>query len=136
MTDYFFDSSGLVKRYIKEVGNLWVTQVIEDRPNNRILVARITETESNSAFARLVREKIWTNAEATLQRKQLRKHFRHEYSVIGITIEVVQQAINSYICIPCVHMMRFSCLVQPYPILNLFNNSNHHSFLFQAINVC
>jgi len=94
MNHYFFDSRGRVKRYIKEVGNQWVTGILEDKSNNRILVARITEAESNSAFARLVREKIWTSAEANLQQKQLKKHFRHEYRVISVTVLVVQQAIE------------------------------------------
>ena len=45
MTPYFFDSSSLVKRYIKETGTAWVIDKFRPHSHNQIFVAEITLVE-------------------------------------------------------------------------------------------
>jgi uncharacterized protein len=54
MTDYYFDTSALVKRYLVETGTLWVRSLFAAR--NDLIMARITHAELASTFARRVRE--------------------------------------------------------------------------------
>ena len=51
MSDYFFDTSALVKRYLTEMGSQWVHQVIA-QTNHRIYISRLTETEVSAALTR------------------------------------------------------------------------------------
>jgi hypothetical protein len=39
---YFFDSSGIVKRYINEIGSAWVTSLVDPATGNPIHLASIT----------------------------------------------------------------------------------------------
>ncbi len=52
MSLYFFDTSGLAKRYISEVGSAWVIKTCARASGNRILIAEITAVEIISAMVR------------------------------------------------------------------------------------
>ena len=52
MQAYFFDSSALVKRYIRETGTAWVVNIFRQRPKNQIYVAEVTLPEVVSALTR------------------------------------------------------------------------------------
>jgi predicted nucleic acid-binding protein len=52
MAAYFFDSSALVKRYVREPGTTWVIQLLDPTAGNKIHVARITGAEVVSAITR------------------------------------------------------------------------------------
>lgn len=52
MQDYFLDSSALAKRYVREIGTAWVTQILHPTAGNAIHLARITGVEVVSAIAR------------------------------------------------------------------------------------
>ena len=45
---YFFDSSGLVKRYVQETGTAWVRRLTSHNPSTIIYVVRITAVEVTS----------------------------------------------------------------------------------------
>lgn len=49
MTAYFFDSSALVKRYVRETGTTWVIGILRS-PANSIYVAQIAEVEVAAVF--------------------------------------------------------------------------------------
>lgn len=51
MTDYFLDSSALVKRYATEPGSAWVQRVTESVADSSILLAEITLAEVSAALA-------------------------------------------------------------------------------------
>lgn len=55
MSVLFFDSSGLVKRYIIETGTVWVINQLRLSVANDIFIANITGIEVASAIARRVR---------------------------------------------------------------------------------
>ena len=52
MATYFFDSSALVKRYVKETGTTWVTNLIDPVARHEIYIARIAGVEVVSAIKR------------------------------------------------------------------------------------
>jgi uncharacterized protein len=60
MPFYQCDSSGLVKRYVDEVGSDWVRAIVVPASANIVSIADITRAEVTSAFARRTREGIIT----------------------------------------------------------------------------
>ena len=55
MAVYYFDSSGLVKRYRSEIGSAWVMGLTAPASQHAIYVARITGVEVVSAITRAVK---------------------------------------------------------------------------------
>ena len=51
MTDYYLDSSALVKRYSDESGSLWIRQITDPQAQHTILLAEITLAEVAAALA-------------------------------------------------------------------------------------
>jgi predicted nucleic acid-binding protein len=60
MPFYQCDSSGLVKRYIDEVGSDWVRAIVDPATANTVSIADITRAEVTSALARRAREGVIT----------------------------------------------------------------------------
>lgn len=52
MDSYFLDSSGVVKRYVPEVGSAWVRAITARGSGNDLILARVTEVEVVSALVR------------------------------------------------------------------------------------
>jgi len=55
MTQYFLDSSALIKRYIVEPGTTWVRSIIQRSSGNTVIIAQITQIEIVSGASRRVR---------------------------------------------------------------------------------
>jgi len=51
VTDYFLDSSAVVKRYADEAGSTWIRQLTGPQAQNTILLAEITLAEVAAALA-------------------------------------------------------------------------------------
>ncbi len=49
---YFFDSSGIVKNYVSEIGTNWVKTIFNSVATDVIYVVSIAEVETIFAFAR------------------------------------------------------------------------------------
>ena len=56
MPFYQCDASGLVKRYVDEVGSDWVRAIVAPASANIVSIADITRAEVTSALARRARE--------------------------------------------------------------------------------
>jgi len=52
MPSFFFDTSGLVKKYIRELGTNWVMQTLNPSRNHRIYVAPTTCVELHATLKR------------------------------------------------------------------------------------
>jgi predicted nucleic acid-binding protein len=52
MTAYFFDSSAVVKLYVKEAGTAWLKSLTAQHMQNSFFIARMTDVEVVSALAR------------------------------------------------------------------------------------
>ena len=62
MPRYFLDSSALVKRYHHETGSA-VVDALFDASDNRLIISKLAIVETQSAFARLVREGVLTSSD-------------------------------------------------------------------------
>jgi uncharacterized protein len=82
---YFIDSSGLVKRYVQEVGTLWVRGITRHSPSTAIYIARITAVEVTSAVARRRKGRTLTSVKASSILHRFRQHLAGRYTVIEIT---------------------------------------------------
>ena len=94
MAIYFFDSSGIVKRYVEEKGTPWVLGITKPETQNRIYLARIAGVEVVSA---LTRQKVSGNLSettATTAVSQFRHDFAHQYRLIEITLTLVERAMT------------------------------------------
>lgn len=94
MADYFFDSSGLVKRYVNETGSVWVENTTVSTSGNAIFVANITGVEVVSAIARRVRGGRLSNADAVSAISSLENDLIAEYLLTDISFAVVKSAMS------------------------------------------
>jgi len=94
MDVYFFDSSGLVKRYIVETGSKWVIGLLKPSANNLIFIAPMTGVEVVSAIAR--RRKGLTVAQINAQRAMFRfqRDFRQRFIKTVLTPQLVEEAMQ------------------------------------------
>ncbi|MGH9902870.1 MAG: type II toxin-antitoxin system VapC family toxin [Pyrinomonadaceae bacterium] len=94
MADYFFDSSGLVKRYAKEIGSAWVENVADLSSGNTIFIADITQVEVTAAIARKLRGKLLDAAAATLAFGKLQHDMKDEYLLLQVSSGVLRDAVG------------------------------------------
>lgn len=62
--ELFFDTSGLAKQYVGEVGSAWVNNICAPTSGNSIFIAEITVVEITSAIVRRRRGGSLTTADA------------------------------------------------------------------------
>lgn len=94
MPIYYFDASGLVKRYVVEVGTAWVSGLMDPAAGNLLHVARLTGVEVVSAIARRARGGSLTAAHAAAALTRFRSDFRIRFHIVGITAVLLKQAMS------------------------------------------
>ena len=82
MPFYQCDSSGLVKRYVDEVGSGWVRAIVDPSTANISSIADITRAEVTSALARRTREGVITLNERNELVDTLRAHCSTQYRLV------------------------------------------------------
>lgn len=92
MASYFFDTSGLVKRYVEEKGSDWVRSICDADSTEVIFVADITEVELASAFFRKVKGGLLTIYEAESALGQFDIDKLHQYVVSGVNYDLIKVA--------------------------------------------
>lgn len=88
----FLDSSALVKRYVTEVGSIWIQALTTPTVPQMIIVARITWVEVLSAFARLQREGKIDSAQMTKTRHIFQYDWETQYQQVEIDAQVIETA--------------------------------------------
>jgi predicted nucleic acid-binding protein len=86
---YFIDSSALVKRYINEVGSIWILSLFAPTLNNEIFIAAITSVEVVAAITRVERGKRISASDALAMRAQFKNDLQIEYQVMEITESII-----------------------------------------------
>jgi predicted nucleic acid-binding protein len=95
MSQFFFDSSALVKRYLSEIGSAWVTALTDRASEHIILVAEITRVEVAAAFAARQRAPDGrTPGERDQLYRLLAQHCATEYEAIPISVGVADAAMR------------------------------------------
>jgi uncharacterized protein len=82
MPFYQCDASGLVKRYVDEVGSDWVRAIVVPASANIVSIADITRAEVTSAFARRTREGIITLDERDALIQTFQAHCATQYRIV------------------------------------------------------
>lgn len=94
MAAYFLDSSGAMKRYVKETGATWVVSIADPAVGNDIYVARITGVEVISAIARRTRGGGLSAADAAIAMAGFRHDFSHQYQIVEISSGLIARAMT------------------------------------------
>ncbi len=95
MSAYFFDTSGLVKRYIAETGSGWVIGLIKQSANNIIFIASITGVEVVSAIARRRKGLSLSQSQATKAIFRFQRDFRRRFVEIPLKSQLVEDAMTT-----------------------------------------
>ncbi|MEP7342196.1 MAG: type II toxin-antitoxin system VapC family toxin [Acidobacteriota bacterium] len=92
MAAYFFDSSALVKRHVRETGTAWVIGLMRLPATERLYIARIALVEIISAFARRQRGQTLSPVEAGKATARFRRNYERKYFKIDITNRLIERA--------------------------------------------
>jgi predicted nucleic acid-binding protein len=91
---YFFDSSAIVKRYVKETGTGWVFGITNPAKGDSIYIARITGAEVISAITRRGRSGDISQVDMTRAKADFRNDFARQYRVLEITPALIVRAMS------------------------------------------
>src|SRR6185437_6900184 len=91
---YAFDTSGLVKRHIRETGSAWIRALTAPRAGHTIDIARITAVEIFAAITRRQRGGHITAAQAGAMLGHFRRQLDRRYGVIELTPSIVSDAMQ------------------------------------------
>jgi len=94
VADYYFDSSALVKGYVRESGSEWVTGVLASSLNHEIFVSRITPVEIVSAISRRARDGSIKRDEARDASAAFRADLPTLYQIVELTDNVIVRAMG------------------------------------------
>jgi uncharacterized protein len=92
MPALYVDTSALVKRYVGEVGTLWVRRALARPVRQPIYTSLLAHTEVLSALQRKVREGALSAPEAQRLARRVQRHCAHRYRLVAITPARVTQA--------------------------------------------
>jgi hypothetical protein len=93
---YFFDSSGLVKRYVAEVGTAWTQELTEPSAGNGIFIAQITGVEVIAAINRRASggTPSISKADAAKAITEFRLDYASQYNALEITDQIIAAAMT------------------------------------------
>jgi predicted nucleic acid-binding protein len=94
MAGFFFDSSAVVKRYLKEPGSARVVSLAAPTPGNQSYLVSITGVEVVSASRRKTLSGGLTGADATIAIGQCKHDFIIEYQIVQITSALITRAMK------------------------------------------
>lgn len=92
MAGHFFDSSGIVKRYVNETGTSWVTGLLRPGARHAIHLARITGVEVISALVRRRRGGSISQADLVTAIARFRRDFARRFDLVAITPRLITAA--------------------------------------------
>ncbi len=92
MPVYFFDSSGIAKRYVVETGSAWVGNETALTSGNEIYLAEITTVEVAAALTRRNRGGTLDTAAMAQALTDLNAHIATEYSIVSISSALLSSA--------------------------------------------
>jgi predicted nucleic acid-binding protein len=90
----FFDSSAIVKRYVNEIGTLWVNNFASPAAGNRIHLARITGVEVISAIVRRGRGGSLSATVTAATAQRFRRELTHLYHIVAVTSWLIADAMD------------------------------------------
>ena len=94
MADYFFDTSGLVKRHVTEVGSRWVRSLTQAGAAHSLYIVRITAVEMVAAITRRQRGGSLSAAQAGAILGHFRRHVGSRYFVLEVSPTLLSAAMD------------------------------------------
>lgn len=96
MAIYFFDSSGLVKRYVAEIGTTWVQGLTDPSARNGIYIAQITGVEVIAAINKRASggAPSISKTDAAKAIAEFRLDYTNQYNAIEITDQIIAAAMT------------------------------------------
>jgi len=85
MAAFIFDASGIVKRYIQEIGTGWVRGLTDPTASNELFLTHITRVEVTAAIARRGRGGTPLASTVASVPVQFRQDAGHQYNILEIT---------------------------------------------------
>ena len=92
MAALYVDTSALVKRYVGEVGTVWVRRALARPVRQGIYTALLAQPEVLSALQRKVRGRTLAAAEAQRLARRVQRHFARRYRLVAVTPACVTEA--------------------------------------------
>ena len=92
MAALIFDASGIVKRYVNEVGSAWVQTQADPLAGHEIFLTRITRVEITAAIARRGRGTLQQGMPVASILTQFRYDAVHHYNFLEITPKMLDVA--------------------------------------------
>ena len=92
MAILFFDSSGLVKRNVTEIGTAWVQGIADPAAGNDRFIAQITGAEMIAAVTRRLRRGDLTPADAAFALAEINADFTRDFFLLEVSLPRVQEA--------------------------------------------
>ena len=92
MAVYFVETSALAKRYIAEVGSLWLRALLDPSTGCSIYVVRVTAIEMIAAITRRERGGTLAPTDAATTRQAFRRDLATAYQVIEVTPALANRA--------------------------------------------
>jgi uncharacterized protein len=94
MAVYFFDTSALVKRHVREPGSIWVRSLIRSKVAHTIHLSGITAVEVFAAITRRQRGGTLSPAQAGAILGHFRRHLSQRYMVTDVTPALLSDAMR------------------------------------------
>jgi predicted nucleic acid-binding protein len=94
VADYYFDTSGLVKRHVSETGSGWVRSLTQPKAGHTLYIARITAVEMVAAVTRRQRGGSLSAAQAGAIIGHFRRHLTQRYRVVEMTTALFDDAMS------------------------------------------
>lgn len=92
MTAYYFDTSGLVKKFSRETGTAWILNLLKPSGKNTIYIARITTVEVVSALTRRARGGSLTITQANKAIQRFERSLFGRYAIVEIRPTIANRA--------------------------------------------
>ena len=92
MSDYYADSSALVKRHIPEIGSTWLQELTDQVVGNTIITARVSMVEVYSALNRRIREATLGTVDYARLVSDFNALCVTQYTLVELTAPIVDRA--------------------------------------------
>lgn len=92
LTTYFVDTSALIKRYLREDGSVWISEILERSSQNVIIISELAVVEAYSVITRLRHQRTLSAVRAETAKQNLLLHVADEYLVVPIDSLIMEQA--------------------------------------------
>ena len=92
MSNYYIDTSALIKRYLTEPESEWVKTITDPEAGNVIIVCDLTSVEFYSAMVRRVREGEIPLESARILQTRFLADLEHEYLSVALENTVLEYA--------------------------------------------